>query len=291
MAYRIRRSESVGTGLRRVARTELRSAIDALDVNPSADSIHTARKSIKKLRAVLTLVGDDAGARGETKVVRGAGRQLSPLRDADAVIESAKALCARNHWALSGEACASLSEALAAQKKIAAPASDIRRVARRVGRTLRRADKSVRKLNWTSVRFRDLSAGLRQRYKQARRDMRRARKSDRAEDFHTWRKRVKTVWYGLRLLQRRLPLERQLAPLERLETLLGDDHNLVVLALAVESNRTSGELREFGPRLTRLAQRRQKQLRRKALAIGRRLFDVSPKAFDRRLRRLWAGEA
>jgi hypothetical protein len=50
VAYRLRVRESIGKGLKRVVRKELRSAIDALDdPNPSDDAIHEARKSIKKV--------------------------------------------------------------------------------------------------------------------------------------------------------------------------------------------------------------------------------------------------
>ena len=41
--------------------------------------------------------------------------------------------------------------------------------------------------------------------------------------FHEWRKRIKTLWYALRLLEQRVPMDPQLTELKRLEEWLGDD--------------------------------------------------------------------
>src|SRR5260370_21848845 len=57
MGYRLVRSESVPQGLKRIAREQLASAADELGKRGSqrAEGIHEARKSIKKVRAVLRL--------------------------------------------------------------------------------------------------------------------------------------------------------------------------------------------------------------------------------------------
>ena len=61
--------------------------------------------------------------------------------------------------------------------------------------------------------------------------MKRARVTGQSATLHRWRKELKTLRYQLRLAR---PLMTGIAPLvayflKRLETALGDDHNLVVL--------------------------------------------------------------
>ena len=99
----------------------------------------------------------------------------------------------------------------------------------RAVRKLRRARRSLRSLDWDDVKFAGLSSELRLAYKRARGAMGDARKTGSDEDFHEWRKQIKALWYTLRLLEKRVSVGSQLASLERLETWLGDDHNLAVL--------------------------------------------------------------
>jgi CHAD domain-containing protein len=92
MAFRVRKDESVGNGLARVFRKELKSAIDQLTSKSSNDAVHEARKSIKKVRSVLQLVGDELDAGKAAKHIREASHLLSPLRDSEMMIETAKSL-------------------------------------------------------------------------------------------------------------------------------------------------------------------------------------------------------
>jgi CHAD domain-containing protein len=287
VAFNLDSNESVGRGLHRVVRKQVERAVEDLS-HASAESIHDARKSLKKARAVLDLIGEDRRAGAAQRIVRRAGRTLSPLRDGAAVIESAKTLCQRKRWALSGEECSALSAGLTNEKKQSEQVADIPRIRKKVSKDLGRAAKSIDRMKWKRVKFADVSDMLRRGYRDARRNMRRARKTGRADDFHSWRKSVKTLWYGLRLLKQQLRLERELKQLRTLETLLGDDHDLVVLDLAVNRNRTSGAIEELASRLTRLSKERQSELRRKALAQGARTFRRRPKPFERHLKRLWS---
>ena len=84
MAYRLRQHESVPKGLRRVVTKELKGAAKRLAVaEPSEDAIHDARKSIKKVRAVVQLLQHhEMGTKGNRKRLRHAGHLLSALADA-----------------------------------------------------------------------------------------------------------------------------------------------------------------------------------------------------------------
>jgi hypothetical protein len=115
--------------------------------------------------------------------------------------------------------------------------------------------------------------------------MGRAREEKTAKDFHQWRKRVKTLWYALRLAEERAPRRRLLGDLERLEARLGEDHDLLTFhtQLRANSRLTASERAQ----VKALSDERQAMLRRDALSIGARVFKAPPKAFIRQLRHDW----
>src|SRR4051794_26191676 len=93
MPYRLERDESVISGLKRVVRDEMESAGDQLsgDRKKNRDeAIHEARKSIKKVRALLRIMGAELGdiRRRENTRLRDIARRLSEFRDAFAIIET-----------------------------------------------------------------------------------------------------------------------------------------------------------------------------------------------------------
>jgi len=89
MAFQLRTDESVTHGLRRLARKELQSARRELQTSrpPRDEPVHEARKSVKKVRAILQLIDDDQGGglNGDQRSLRSVNRTLSDLRDADGV--------------------------------------------------------------------------------------------------------------------------------------------------------------------------------------------------------------
>ena len=116
--------------------------------------------------------------------------------------------------------------------------------------------------------------------------MERARATGQSATLHRWRKELKTLWYQLRLAK---PLTPGVAPLvadlKRLETELGDEHNLVVLAATLRACRDLRTMRADIRRIDRLAARMRQPLRRHAFALGRRLYARTPEAFVRWIRR------
>jgi hypothetical protein len=284
VAYRLRKNESVASGLARVVKRELRAGLEQLASDqPSDEAIHEARKSIKKVRAVLQLLGPHIHARNGLKRLRRASRLLAPLRDADAVVSNARAVCARQQLALSARTCSALRDRLKVKKARLKDRARRDRVNNRAANALKRTKQAAKDWDWNHVDASVLVSEVRRCYKKARRAMRRARDGKQSDTFHTWRKRVKTLWYSLRLLAGRIPLlSRQLTELEHLETWLGDEHNLGVLRAQLARSRGVAGATRVGD----LAERRQHALRRRALISGARQFSNSSKEFARRIRRL-----
>jgi CHAD domain-containing protein len=280
MAYRLRTDESVAHGLKRVVMKELSAAVDTLSIPTASDEdIHEVRKSIKKVRAVLQLVENEIDVSDALDDLRTAGHLLAPLRDADALVGNAKALCARHGRPLSAKACVALSRRLSEKRTRLRGAAD--RVKKRAAQSLADTWRSADGWNWDKIGQSDFQERLRRQYKRARRGMLKSRDSNQAERFHTWRKRIKTLWYGMRLLQSHVGLGRQLTDLKRLESWLGEDHNLAVLRRHIV--RTDGAA--GASQLRGLVEQRQKGLRRKALALAARRFSETPKRFSRRVQR------
>ena len=121
--------------------------------------------------------------------------------------------------------------------------------------------------------------------------------------MHLWRKRVKDLRYVAEMLERRQQSQKKRhgrsARLHRLadraDTLaevLGEDHDLAVLAARVHAEAKSGKhARKKSKRIGRTTRkallkqiaRRRRKLRRRALREGEHLYRRSPKKFVRQL--------
>jgi CHAD domain-containing protein len=108
------------------------------------------------------------------------------------------------------------------------------------------------------------------------------------EALHEWRKRVKDLWYHQRLLRDAwtAPLKAMAAESHRLADLLGDDHDLAVLAERVTGSEGSATL-DNETLLSLIAERRA-ELQEAALELGHRIYAEKPKAYGRRLARYLA---
>src|SRR5258705_11315646 len=98
MAFILRPRKAIGEEFRRVARQELGRAAASLRGARASSKVHDARKRVKKVRAVVKLMGE-AHKGPWTKAdkrLRTAGRVLSDLRDSDAIVETFDGLRQRN---------------------------------------------------------------------------------------------------------------------------------------------------------------------------------------------------
>ena len=110
----------------------------------------------------------------------------------------------------------------------------------------------------------------------------------RADDFHRWRKQIKNLWYDLRLVEKAAPqIARDVRALHRAETLLGDDHNIVVLCGALSDGASEPRPSVNIERLKAAADRFHKQARQKAIAAARGVYSRKSRQYSRRLRTAW----
>ena len=85
-----------------------------------------------------------------------------------------------------------------------------------------------------SLRWPELCRGAGEVYREGREVVAQAGRTRSTEDLHEWRKRVKDLWYGLRVLEAWQPdgLAGVALEMKELSKLLGDDHDLAMLEAA-----------------------------------------------------------
>jgi CHAD domain-containing protein len=287
MAYRLRPRESVARGLRRLAKKELQSARDELQrTNPPRDeAIHEARKSIKKVRTIAKLIDadDGRGVAKDRKRLRKVSRTLSQLRDADAMLEILAKLEHRNPQLFDEHTFARLRHRLTLHRQQSMKAARGERAWKTVDREMEALLRGTKRWRPTHRQFRALAAGIRATYRKGRKSMARARKRQRAADFHEWRKELKTLWYELRLVECGPAIRREVRALHRAERWLGEDHNVVLLCGELSKDPAPCDIE----RLRHAAARYQCELRRKAITTTKRIYDGTGAEYARRLRRAW----
>ena len=294
MAFRLKRSESVARGVKRLARKELKSAIEALTPGRPArrdEGVHDGRKSIKKTRALLELARPELGRqyRQQKRRLRSAAHPLSQERDAKILLETFETVHAHHRAALSPTAWTALRRLL----ERPAAESALRVVNRETISctidALGRVRSDSRRWTRKADGFRALRSALKRSFTRARKAWRCARTDPTPANLHRWRKRVKTHWYQTRLVEPAAPgrLSPYLASLHELETWLGDHHNLVVLAGRIKAPELPPELRRDAARMCALIDRQLRELRRKALARGGHLYAERGRAFVTRIEEDW----
>jgi CHAD domain-containing protein len=294
VAYHLKQSESIPDEVRRVVREELQSAAEHLsgaDLGQREEAIHEARKSVKKIRAMLRLVRPDLGElyAVENQRLRDLGRKLSEFRDADAMLETFDALRERFREELGGVTLRPVRTRLMRERAEHAQTADIENVLARCAASLRGTSRRLG--SWPVIHdgFSAIAPGFERTFRRGRQAMARARKSGSDVDFHEWRKTVKYHWYHIRLLERSWTdlLQAYERSLKDLETWLGDDHNLVVLR-----DRILATPAAYGsPRTTAIALdligRYQKELRANALSLGERIYAEKPVHFRYHMHGVW----
>jgi CHAD domain-containing protein len=122
-------------------------------------------------------------------------------------------------------------------------------------------------------------------YKRGQRGLAKTIDDPEPENFHAWRKRVKDIWYQLRILQplNRMVLTEMARDAEVLGELLGGEHDLNFLWARLETEKGDEALRDELAQLETLIRKRGKRLRTNALELGRRFYAEPAKAFAKRI--------
>jgi CHAD domain-containing protein len=296
-AYRIKNSESASAAVIRIARGRLDRALEQLSSGIDKDAVtavHEARKDLKKARSVLRLVRDPLGKdryQRENARLREASRALSGTRDATVKIDTLEALEERYGEELPHgieELASALEEEQGAiQSGARDRESDLQPAARRASELIQETREGIDEWAFTKSGFKVVADGLERSYRRGHKRFADVRDDPTPENVHEWRKRVKDLWYDLRLLRDTWPpiLGEMADQAHELSDLLGDHHDLTVLSEDVD--RRSGIDGEEALAIQAIIERRQEELLEAAVPIGERLHAEPPKMFVKRLRAYW----
>jgi CHAD domain-containing protein len=316
--------EQPAEGLQRMALAQLDLALELLAGEgarpPAKQALHETRKALKRLRALLRLLkgalDEDLFTR-ESDALRAIGQRLSAARDAEVTLDTLEVLIERHPRRL-----ARRSGVLRLREELLAERQDV--VERTLEHAGARAQLSaeLRTVRWNvaawqlqqSAGLAILEPGLERLYRQGRQRYRRAAsgKGERGRALHEWRKRVKDLRYAAEMLERKDPARAKRtghtkrskrkpggaaheAALRKLEhradelgEALGEEHDLAVLAERVRLNDGRSRLgRKTRKTLLKLISRRRRELRKRVLVDGARLYRRPPKRFLARVRRAY----
>lgn len=295
MSYRLQPDEALPAGVTRMAREQIDAALNYLQAPPEEldTAVHESRKCLKKLRGLLRLVRKEIGKdvfQRENTCFRDAGRLLSEVRDSAVRIETLDNLLADYSSVVEENAYDQMRQTLvifynATRQRVIVEEFAPGRASRMITNARRRVE------TWPVSRheFAAVSGGLQKVYKRGRNRMAEAASDPSTEARHEWRKRVKYLWYNVRILRPiwRKPMASLAAEIHSLADDLGDDHDLAMLRALVEKrplllhDETAREV------LLTLIDQKQADLQADAFRQGRRIYAEEPAAFVNRLGAYW----
>jgi CHAD domain-containing protein len=315
MAFKLEIDAPLASEIPRVARERIERVTESLaeTPRPSAESIHSARKDLKSLRALLRLargsIAEDV-RRNENIIFRDIGRSLSALRDSQALVEALKKFVKgklRTNPKNSGiqkevrlDFIQKVRSRIEHEAVKGLPESTLKQLKEKLLGTARSVAHWFDRLllepgnEWEIF----VGRGLRGTYRRGKNIVSRlenlGKENAGDETWHEFRKSAKALGYQLRLLRPIWPelLETLLEEIDQLTDKLGDDHDLAVLRgrfLAEPYNpaETQGAAdirRDFVDSLDR----RRRKLQLEAYRIARRIYAEKPRQFESRICCYWS---
>ncbi len=292
MSYRLKAQAAIASEVKRIANKQLALAIEELRAvgdRRSDNAVHEARRHVKKVRALLRLVrprlGD--GYDVDTRRMRTANRMLAPIADGRAVVDTLARLGRKGRASPSRRALTAIRGVLNQRAARIDRKAELDRVLPKVARLLRLEDQRVAEWTLGAGGFRAIAPGLEASVRRARKAMTRTAARPTTEHYHAWRRRVKDLWFQVRLLEDRCgnALVADQRRLEDLDGLLGEYHNVALLEQVLTKEALLS--RQMTARSLRLLRRDLAELRHRAALLGERIFKEKPRPFVRRIKRLW----
>jgi CHAD domain-containing protein len=293
-AYRFLPGEPVAAAVKRVVGARVDDAVAQLRGEAGSDpaeAVHEARKDIKKIRSALRLVRDALGDdewRRENHHYRDCARQLSGFRDAEVLVESLDGLGERFGPA-TGERSERLRREFQQENRAAHEDGSIERAMATSAAELEAGRVRIDALPIDGDGWELIRPGLHRSYRRGRKRLRGVEEEASVTNLHELRKRVKDLWYQVRLIRDAdAELIGSLADhAHDLSNHLGDDHDLALLHEQVQRRAASfADPADQRHLLEQIAQRRG-ELQFAAISLGERIYDEKPKRFTKRLERRW----
>ena len=289
-----KKGDTAEGGIERIAREQIGYALGlvASEYPNRAEAVHLARKTCKRLRGLLRVGGSALGEsfKKENACFRNAARVLAGQRDADSLREALERLASSQKNRIKKKGVKAILRWLDDRRnRRATDAPDFKFCRRsflsRLGHARSRVD------SWQLSRSKPepLAAGLENVYRGGRHAMRTARKHPSTESLHEWRKSVKYHCYHMRILEPVSPSKypKREAKLDCLGEYLGQEHDLAMLAEAIETEGPAFSGKTKVQSILAKIARERRRLQKIAFALGKQLYSQKPRKFSRAFEKRW----
>lgn len=287
MGFSFDQRKDMARQVRAIASDQIDAAIQVAQADGDFHkTIHRLRRRCKKVRGLLRLVRPNFPKFDiENAAIRDAAKTLSVARDAAVLIETFDQLLDETpELDLPRDRLRSLRAALELSAAAIAAGQDRQLLFSQFALAMSTIRNRLDDWKLKGDGFDLIEPGFAATYIKMRKSMRAAKREKTALAFHDWRRDAKYHGFQVSLLRSSAPavLGGRKASLSQLGQLLGDHHNLAVLAgkLAIIAG-------PVDPALVRAIAEKQAGLAKKALDLGPQLTVESPAALVSRMEKLW----
>ena len=272
-------------GIRDIVRRRIAKAAHALRRRsaPSDQAVHYARKQLKRARAGLRLLREAvprASYARENTGLRDAARPLSVVRDAKVMLDTLQRLRARGSAARHGTGFRGVrralrEERLSVRREILQRGENRKRIVHSLVAAMHRVGRWRPRANDRPA----LRGGIKRLYRRGRQALARVERDRSVENLHEFRKQVKYLGLAMEALEsiEVRHLKKLAKRAESIADSLGDGHDLAVLREKITS--LSPAVQEAPKTLLSRIERRLRNLEKKAVKRGKRLYGSRPKEF------------
>lgn len=301
MSYLLENNETLSFGLKRIVLELIdKSVFNLAKGNGSFnEDVHDTRKNFKKIRTIQRLIRSDIGEesfQNENSFYRDAGRTLSDLRDSTVLILTFDKLVTSSELEMSNfDFLVFRNFLIEKQKHIRTAKSKKSAVIHSLSTDLLLARSRVFDWPLSGDDFKLIKKNLQLIYEQGQKYMYAVFSESVKENVHEWRKRVKDLWYAMRILNNLWPeiMSPLVFLLGKLSDALGDANDLFLLKERIISNQSKFKDDQHTRELINFIDRRIIDLLREARSIGRKVYSEDPKYFVGRMQNyfeIWRSE-
>lgn len=286
MSYRIDVQKDFQSEIKRIISDQLSSVTSKIN-DPEVkfdEKVHASRKHFKKVRAVWRLIRDDIDKKkyqSENAFYRDLGRKLAAMREARVHLTSIDSIEEEHsNEGTFNKIRIYLQERYDREKEHVIKEHLLDQVTEQVELGKQR----VQNLQLSDEVFDAFEKGIQRVYKRGAEALKEAKEDTTAEKLHEWRKRVKYLWYHVRLLRNvwKPVLKGYEKSLDKLSDHLGDEHDLSELKELVNENVKDNYPKEV-KQLNQIIDKQREVLQQKAWSTGERIYTKPTKLFITKL--------
>jgi len=301
MSYRLENNETLSFGLKRIILERIDKSIFDIskEKGVASEDIHDARKNFKKIRTVIRLVRSKLGNdlyQSENSFYRDAGRTLSALRDSTVLIYTFDKLIKHLDYDYEKLDFSSFKDLLVNRhEQISISTSSTDGTISTLSAELILARSRIFDYPFSGDSFKLIFYDLQRIYEKGQVQMRKVLEEAIKENVHEWRKRVKDLWYSMRILSNIWPeiMSPLVDMLGKLSDILGDANDLFLLKQEILTNEDKFESDFHTRELIVFIDKRLIDLLREAKFIGRRIYSEKSSFFAGRMKNyfeIWRSE-